>query len=210
MQRVDRGPPHGELGGVGAAHEHRPGPARLPHDTGQPGPPLPAVPVHRLGQRAPRYRPVHQLGQRGRVLQGQAGALSFFQLAALYAGIKLLMDRYAITRVDRITLAGAFGSHIDVKYAMVLGMIPDCDLAKVTSAGNAAGTGARIALLNRGARLTELLKQPQYQPMPMAEEVAVIYAGVNGYLDPIPVARVRAFEDGLLGVLRSKDRKSVV
>ena len=56
---------------------------------------------------------------------------------------------WASTSVDRITLAGAFGSHIDVKYAMVLGMIPDCDLPKVTSAGNAAGTGARIALLNR-------------------------------------------------------------
>ena len=57
-----------------------------------------------------------------------------------------------VDQVDRITLAGAFGSHIDVKYAMVLGMIPDCDLAKVASAGNAAGTGARIALLNMNAR----------------------------------------------------------
>src|SRR3546814_17392802 len=62
------------------------------------------------------------------------------------------MDRMGIDKLDRITLAGAFGSHIDVKYAMVLGMIPDCDLAKVTSAGNAAGTGARIALLNRQPR----------------------------------------------------------
>jgi uncharacterized 2Fe-2S/4Fe-4S cluster protein (DUF4445 family) len=49
-------------------------------------------------------------------------------------------------------LAGAFGGHIDVKYAMVLGMIPDCALAKVSAAGNAAGTGARIALLDRRAR----------------------------------------------------------
>ena len=57
-----------------------------------------------------------------------------------------------VDRVERITLAGAFGSHIDVKYAMILGLIPDCDLAKVSAAGNAAGTGARIALLNRGAR----------------------------------------------------------
>lgn len=72
--------------------------------------------------------------------------------AALYAGVKLLMDRYGIERVERITLAGAFGSHIDVTYAMVLGLIPDCDLSKVASAGNAAGTGARIALLNAGAR----------------------------------------------------------
>jgi len=72
--------------------------------------------------------------------------------AALYAGVKLLLDRAGIEKVDRIRLAGAFGSHIDPKYAMVLGLIPDCDLDKVASAGNAAGTGARIALLNVGAR----------------------------------------------------------
>jgi uncharacterized 2Fe-2S/4Fe-4S cluster protein (DUF4445 family) len=72
--------------------------------------------------------------------------------AALYAGVKLLLDHYGVEHVEKITLAGAFGSHIDVKYAMVLGLIPDCDLAKVGSAGNAAGTGARIALLNLKAR----------------------------------------------------------
>lgn len=71
---------------------------------------------------------------------------------ALYASARLLMDRLGIATVDRIRLAGAFGSHIDVKYAMVLGLIPDCDLAHVTSIGNAAGTGARIALLNKAAR----------------------------------------------------------
>jgi F-type H+-transporting ATPase subunit alpha len=60
-------------------------------------------------------------------------------------------------------------------------------------------------LLARGARLTELLKQPQFSPLKMEEQVCVIYAGVNGYLDPIPVARVRAFEDGLLGLLRSRN-----
>ena len=62
------------------------------------------------------------------------------------------MDRMRIDRVDRIRLAGAFGSHIDVKYAMILGLIPDCDLKHVDAAGNAAGTGARIALLDRKAR----------------------------------------------------------
>ena len=51
-------------------------------------------------------------------------------------------------------------------------------------------------LLNRGARLTELLKQPQFSPLKMEEQVAVIYAGVNGYLDALPVNRIRAFEDG--------------
>ncbi|MEE4216465.1 MAG: ASKHA domain-containing protein [Xanthomonadales bacterium] len=72
--------------------------------------------------------------------------------AALHAGARLLMDRMGVDRVDRIRLAGAFGSHIDVKYAMVLGMIPDCDLGQVSSAANAAGTGARVALLNRASR----------------------------------------------------------
>jgi F-type H+-transporting ATPase subunit alpha len=60
-------------------------------------------------------------------------------------------------------------------------------------------------LLNRGARLTELLKQPQFSPLKMEEQVAVIYAGVNGYLDPMPVNRVRAFEEGLLTLLRTKN-----
>jgi uncharacterized 2Fe-2S/4Fe-4S cluster protein (DUF4445 family) len=74
--------------------------------------------------------------------------------SALLAGILLLIERLGVEKVDRIRLAGAFGSHIDVKYAMVLGMIPDCDLAKVESAGNAAGTGARIALLDSRSRAT--------------------------------------------------------
>jgi F-type H+-transporting ATPase subunit alpha len=60
-------------------------------------------------------------------------------------------------------------------------------------------------LLNRGSRLTELLKQPQFSPLKMEEQVVVIYAGVNGYLDPIPVNRVRAFEDGLLTLVRTKN-----
>jgi len=59
-------------------------------------------------------------------------------------------------------------------------------------------------LLNRGSRLTELLKQPQFSPLKMEEQVAVIYAGVNGYLDALPLNRVRTFEDGLLSILRGK------
>lgn len=72
--------------------------------------------------------------------------------AALYAGAKLLMNRAAIDHVERVTLAGAFGSYIDPKYAMVLGLIPDCPLEHVAAVGNAAGDGARIALLNRHKR----------------------------------------------------------
>ena len=59
-------------------------------------------------------------------------------------------------------------------------------------------------MLNRGSRLTELLKQPQFSPLKMEEQVCVIYAGVNGYLDPIPVSRVHAFEHGLLTAMRAQ------
>ncbi|MGI8657418.1 MAG: ASKHA domain-containing protein [Candidatus Limnocylindria bacterium] len=72
--------------------------------------------------------------------------------AALYAGARLLMDHLGIEAVDEIRLAGAFGSQIDPLHAMVLGLIPDCELGRVRSAGNAAGTGALIALLSRAAR----------------------------------------------------------
>jgi uncharacterized 2Fe-2S/4Fe-4S cluster protein (DUF4445 family) len=72
--------------------------------------------------------------------------------AALHAGCTLLMEHYGIEHVDRIRLAGAFGTHIDPVHALVLGLVPDCDPERVTAAGNAAGTGARIALLNRSAR----------------------------------------------------------
>ena len=71
---------------------------------------------------------------------------------ALYAGARLLMDTLGVDHVDRIKLAGAFGSYIDPKHAMVIGLIPDCDLANVEAVGNAAGDGARIALLNKAQR----------------------------------------------------------
>ncbi len=86
-----------------------------------------------------------------RILQTDVRAIQLAK-AALYAGARLLMERMGVKSVDRIRLAGAFGSHIDVRYAMVLGLIPDCDLRQVSSANNAAGTGARIALLNRASR----------------------------------------------------------
>ena len=72
--------------------------------------------------------------------------------AALYAGVKLLQDHMGTQQIDRIRLAGAFGSHISLSHAMVLGLIPDCPLENVSAAGNAAGMGARIALLDRDSR----------------------------------------------------------
>ena len=93
-----------------------------------------------------------------RITQNDVRAIQLAK-AALYAGTRLLLDHMGIDKVDRIGLAGAFGSHIDVKYAMVLGMIPDCNLDNVGSVGNAAGTGARIALLNFPSRreISEIL-----------------------------------------------------
>ena len=72
--------------------------------------------------------------------------------AALYSGARLLMDKFGVDTVDRVVLAGAFGAHISPKHAMVLGMIPDVPFEKVTSAGNAAGSGARIALIDKSQR----------------------------------------------------------
>ena len=114
-------------------------------------------------RRADRHRPLvpqgrtHAYPARPRagshilVTQGDVRAIQLAK-SALYAGARLLMDEFDTDTVDRIVLAGAFGAHISPRHAMILGMIPDCDLARVTSAGNAAGTGARIALLNVAAR----------------------------------------------------------
>jgi uncharacterized 2Fe-2S/4Fe-4S cluster protein (DUF4445 family) len=114
------------------------------------------------GELAGRTRRVEQVGRTFAYVLHEGGGprLLIYQTdvraiqlakAALYAGAKLLMER-AGAAPERVTLAGAFGSHIDPLYAMTLGLIPDCDLSKVASAGNAAGTGARIALLNLAAR----------------------------------------------------------
>ena len=112
-----------------------------------------------LAARTPRIEAVgrtfayllHEGAPRLQIYQTDVRAIQLAK-AALYAGAKLLLERYGAPSPERITLAGAFGSHIDVTYAMALGLIPDCDLAKVAAAGNAAGTGARIALLNLAAR----------------------------------------------------------
>jgi uncharacterized 2Fe-2S/4Fe-4S cluster protein (DUF4445 family) len=97
---------------------------------------------------------LHDQGDGGPRIQITQTDIRAIQLAkaALQAGCRLLMDQLGIDTVDRITLAGAFGTHIDPKYALLLGLVPDCRLERVSPAGNAAGTGARIALLNTKAR----------------------------------------------------------
>ncbi|MGZ5319682.1 MAG: ASKHA domain-containing protein [Actinomycetota bacterium] len=110
---------------------------------------------------------------------------------ALYAGCRLLMDHLGIERVDRIRLAGAFGAHIDPVHAMVLGLVPDCDPAHVTSAGNAAGTGARIALLNRAARdeieaVVRRVEKIETAVEPRFQEHFVGAMGIPHATDPYP------------------------
>ncbi|MEO8292896.1 MAG: ASKHA domain-containing protein [Actinomycetota bacterium] len=112
-----------------------------------------------LVDRTPRVVPdgrtfayvLHEAAPRLTITQNDVRQIQLAK-AALWAGCRLLMDELGIETVDRIRLAGAFGAHIDPVHALVLGLVPDCDPAGVTSAGNAAGTGARIALLNRAAR----------------------------------------------------------
>lgn len=99
--------------------------------------------------------------------------------AALYAGAKILMKRAGIATVDRIVLAGAFGSYIDPLYALVLGLIPDCDPQRITAVGNAAGDGARIALLNRAKRheAMELAYSVRYVETAVAQDFQDEFVG---------------------------------
>lgn len=112
--------------------------------------------------------------------------------AALYSGARLLMDKFGVATVDRVVLAGAFGAHISAKHAMVLGMIPDCTLEKVTSAGNAAGTGARIALLNTGARrqieqTVREIEKIETAVEPRFQEHFVNASAIPNSADPFPI-----------------------
>ncbi|MEM9854350.1 MAG: ASKHA domain-containing protein [Pseudomonadota bacterium] len=112
--------------------------------------------------------------------------------AALYSGARLLMDKVGVDHVDRVVLAGAFGAHISAKHAMVLGMIPDAPLEKVTSAGNAAGTGARIALLNREKRAeientVRQIEKIETAIEPRFQEHFVNASAMPNSADPFPI-----------------------
>ncbi|SEW13450.1 Uncharacterized 2Fe-2 and 4Fe-4S clusters-containing protein, contains DUF4445 domain [Cognatiyoonia koreensis] len=114
--------------------------------------------------------------------------------AALYSGARLLMDKFGVDKVDRIVLAGAFGAHISSKHAMVLGMIPDAPLNKVSSAGNAAGTGARIALLNRDARkeiedTVHEIHKIETAIEPRFQEHFVNASAIPNAVEPFPILR---------------------
>ncbi|MBQ2261096.1 MAG: DUF4445 domain-containing protein [Loktanella sp.] len=112
--------------------------------------------------------------------------------AALYSGARLLMDKFGVDKVDRVVLAGAFGAHISPKHAMVLGMIPDAPLDKVTSAGNAAGTGARIALLNTDARreiegIVRHIHKVETAIEPRFQEHFVNASAIPNAVEPFPI-----------------------
>lgn len=132
--------------------------------------------------------------------------------AALYAGTKLLMEKQHTDYVDRIHFAGAFGSFIDPKYAMVLGLIPDCDLDKVSAVGNAAGAGARMALLNRGYRreieeTVNRIEKIETALEPKFQEHFVYAMALPNKVDPFPKLsaavklppRKTVSEDGVAG-----------
>lgn len=110
---------------------------------------------------------------------------------ALYAGAKLMMHALGVDKVDKIKLAGAFGSYIDPRHAMILGLIPDCDLDRVSAVGNSAGDGARIALLNveqralaaQAARRVEYLETGSH---PDFQEAFVAAMPIPHASDPFP------------------------
>ncbi len=127
------------------------------------------------------------------VTQGDIRAIQLAK-SALYAGARLLMDEMGVEKVDRVVLAGAFGAHISPRHAMVLGMIPDAPLDKVTSAGNAAGTGARIALCNLAARarieeLVGRITKVETAIEPRFQEHFVAANAIPHAVDPFPELR---------------------
>jgi uncharacterized 2Fe-2S/4Fe-4S cluster protein (DUF4445 family) len=72
---------------------------------------------------------------------------------ALYAGCKLMVQRMGVEKLDKVKIAGAFGTHVDREKALIMGLFPDCEVEKIVSIGNAAGDGCRAALLNREKRV---------------------------------------------------------
>jgi uncharacterized 2Fe-2S/4Fe-4S cluster protein (DUF4445 family) len=133
---------------------------------------------------------------------------------ALYAGCRLLMDHLGVDGVDRIRLAGAFGAQIDPVHALILGLVPDCDPGSVSPAGNAAGTGARIALLDRGSRdeierVVRRVEKIETAVEPRFQEHFVGAMGIPHASDPYTRlgAVVRLPERRTAGVIQDRRRR---
>ncbi|MGI9387451.1 MAG: ASKHA domain-containing protein, partial [Methyloligellaceae bacterium] len=125
-----------------------------------------------------------------KILQTDVRAIQLAK-AARYAGVKLLMDKLEIDHVERIKLAGAFGTYIDPKYALVLGLVPDCEVEHVKAVGNAAGTGARMCLLNKGHRteiedLVTRIEKIETALEPKFQEHFVYAMALPNKVDPFP------------------------
>ena len=95
--------------------------------------------------------------------------------ASIYTGCKLMMRKMGVKRVDSVKIAGAFGSHVDCRLALVMGMFPDCAVEKIRSVGNAAGDGCRAALLNRDKRLeaNKIAQQVEYIELTLEDDFQV-------------------------------------
>jgi len=97
---------------------------------------------------------------------------------AMYAGAKIMMRTLGVEKLDKVILAGAFGSYIDKTSAALLGLFPDCELDNIYSVGNAAGEGARLALLNTDKRqeADEIARQVEYIELTLAPDFDKIFA----------------------------------
>jgi uncharacterized 2Fe-2S/4Fe-4S cluster protein (DUF4445 family) len=126
--------------------------------------------------KSPRYREVNgqpefviawahetSIGQDIVICQDDVRAIQLAK-GAMYAGAKIMMGALGVEKIDKVILAGAFGSYIDKVSAALLGLFPDCDLDNIYSVGNAAGDGARMALLNTDKRkeADEIARQVRY------------------------------------------------
>jgi uncharacterized 2Fe-2S/4Fe-4S cluster protein (DUF4445 family) len=110
---------------------------------------------------------------------------------ALYSGAKIMMKQLGVNRLNKVVLAGGFGSFVDPERAMILGMFPDCDLKEVISVGNAAGDGARIALLNRDKReeADRVAREVEYIELTVYPEFTMEFAEAMAFphmKDPFP------------------------
>ncbi len=130
--------------------------------------------------------------------------------AALFAGIKLLMNRAGVTQAGEIRLAGAFGNFISPRHAVTLGLIPECDLANVIAVGNAAGDGARIALIDRDAReeakrLANMVEYVSIAVEPSFQDEFVAAMALPGGPDTPPARRRQRRRDAVLAGAGARD-----
>jgi uncharacterized 2Fe-2S/4Fe-4S cluster protein (DUF4445 family) len=120
--------------------------------------------------------------------------------AALYTGAKLMMKKLGIEKLNKVVLAGAFGTYINTEAALILGMFPDCDLKNVHAVGNAAGDGARIALLNRNKRVEadEIARKVEYVELTIEKDFQ------SEFIDALSLPHAKDPFPHLKGILKDK------